>query len=326
MWQNINKKGRKWLKILSFCLVGATLTASIATLATVVPLSTSWTSNNSSKTDNINSNTSMKLEQMSSVIKDFTKSANINTNSRAFRITFAKEIEKMSSSKEYITSLVNQNISDSQYSQLCTLLNNLKGEYGKGVYSTANDANARKITNIKQVSINLFNLNNQLNLFSYKNEVVPIIQNAINDLQNLSSNLGTQTAALEGTGATISSFLGILSFFDLGTTAALAIAIGCVFGFVCTGIGGIIKTINESIAKLKNSISQNQSTLDASSTLQQTESAINSCISSLQNAYSKLKNDDWIVGMNSALSELTSAINELQSINRNIQNAINQLN
>lgn len=84
MWQNINKKGRKWLKILSFCLVGATLTASIATLATVVPLSTSWTSNNSSKTDNINSNTSMKLEQMSSVIKDFTKSANINTNSRAF--------------------------------------------------------------------------------------------------------------------------------------------------------------------------------------------------------------------------------------------------
>lgn len=328
MQKNVKKKGHKWLKILCFSLVGATLSASIATLVTINAPTSTVVANNSVKTSNTVLNSSTKLEQMNSVINDFTKKANINTNSEEFKVTFATEIEKMTSSKKYITSLLKHDVTDSQYNQLCSLLKNLKDEYAKNaVTNSKKEVTDIKLDRVSQISTNLFSLSTyQTGFISYQNKAIQIINDAISDLNSLSSNLALQSSILSGIGATVSTFLGILSFFDFGTTVAIAIAVGCAFSFICTGIGGIIKTINGSVAKLQSSISQDQISLDVSSTLQQTNIAINSCINSLANAKSKLQNDEWIVGMSNAVSQLDSSINALESISTSIQNSINQLN
>ena len=147
----------------------------------------------------------------------------------------------------------------------------------------------------------------------------------MNDLQSLSTQLTTQKNALSGTGTGVAIFLGFLSFVDLGTTAAIAIAVADVFAFICNGLGSAINTINNSLTNIREIVNENYNFLDTASTLNQTAQGINACINSLQSAKSKLQNDTWIIGVNKAINQLNTAINQLQNAYRELTNEINQL-
>ena len=153
-----------------------------------------------------------------------------------------------------------------------------------------------------------------------------ILQNTINNLQNLSNSLNTQQSIIMGIGDGIAIVLGILSCFDFGTTAAVAIAIATVFNTIISGaFQSIINSLNTSVQLIENTLNNDKGLMDLSTTLNQTYKLIQTCINQLNNAISSLNNYTWVVGVNNAIQKLNSSINQLQSISGQISTEISSL-
>lgn len=328
--KNSNLKKRKWIRIFCISLTGITVAGSIATIVTTTSNNNgnNYTFDMSKNTNSTQNESSLhQYHQVVKVINDFIKHAKLNQNSINFESQFNQEINQMVSSKAYLSSLLKHSINDNQYNELCTLAKELKKQYSPNVSLTKNLMSISEIKKIQRnISNDFINLNSNLMSFSStKENSERTIWNVMGDLQSLSTQLTTQKNALSGTGTGVAIFLGFLSFVDLGTTAAIAIAVADVFAFICNGLGSAINTINNSLTNIREIVNENYNSLNTASTLNQTAQGINACINSLQSAKSKLQNDTWIIGVNKAINQLNTAINELQNAYRELTNEINQL-
>ena len=129
-----------------------------------------------------------------------------------------------------------------------------------------------------------------------------------------------------GIGDGVAIVLGILSCFDFGTTAAVAIAIATVFNTIISGaFQSIINSLNSSVQLIENTLNNDKGLMDLSTTLNQTYKLIQTCINQLNNAISSLNNYTWVVGVNNAIQKLNSSINQLQIISGQISTEISLL-
>lgn len=316
---------------------------------------------NSTNTDLKTINT--KYENMNSIVNLFFKKNKFNENSELFGSVLNSEINKIKNSKQYLNSLINKKVNDNEFILVYNLLNKLKNELSskkslnkdESTIKFENSNNGMKedkycnfypifpngghwnhpIYYIPQRYNNSQNYNqstsNSNNSSIWNNNVddestKQILQNTINNLQNLSNSLNTQQSIIMGIGDGVAIVLGILSCFDFGTTAGVAIAIATVFNTIISGaFQSIINSLNSSVQLIENTLNNDKVVMDLSTTLNQTYKLIQTCINQLNNAISSLSNYTWVVGVNNAISKLNNSINQLQSISGQISTEISSL-
>ena len=297
-------KNKRFTKLFCAGLIGAVITS--ASVGAIVATRNNDQTNNAvlSKSNNVNNNTTANLSsnlrsnidnflatntinanqeaynKMSNVVNQFLKNANINKNSTGFKSGFASEINKMTSSSSYLSSVLNSKnkLNSSNFQQLSVLLNQLKQQYGT--------------TNTNEINLNttnyIVNKLNVSNLFSIKYQVKALLNTTVSDLSSLSDSLSQQQTYLEITGGVIAAVLTVLGFFDAGTTGIIAAVIGAVIEINVRVISSLIGTLNNDVRQLELSIDNTSDLLAYTTSLSQTAKTILTCINSLEAAQKKL--------------------------------------
>ncbi|MBO6073424.1 hypothetical protein J6P59_07575 [bacterium] len=304
-------KNKRFTKLFCAGLIGTVITS--ASVGAIVATRNNEETNNNvlSKSNNVNNNninnTTVNLprnlrtnidnflatntikanqeayNKMSDVVNQFLQNANINKNSTGFKSGFASEINKMTSSSSYLSSVLNlkNKLNDTNFLQLSDLLNQLKKQYGT---TNTNDINLNTINNI----VNAFSKLNVSNLFSIKYQVKSLLNSTVKDLSSLSDSLAKQQTYLEIAGGVISAVLTVLGFFDSGTTAIIASVIGTVIKISIKIISALIGKLNNDVKQLQLSIDNSGDLLTNTTSLSQTAKTILICINSLAAAKKKL--------------------------------------
>ncbi|MBO6072814.1 hypothetical protein J6P59_04250 [bacterium] len=303
-------KNKRFTKLFCAGLIGAVITS--ASVGAIVATRNNDQTNNAvlSKSNNLNNNinnTTANLSsnlrsnidnflatntinanqeaynKMSNVVNQFLKNANINKNSTGFKSGFASEINKMTSSSSYLSSVLNSKnkLNSSNFQQLSVLLNQLKQQYGT---TNTNEINLNATNNI----INAFSKLNVSNLFSIKYQVKSLLNTTVKDLSSLSDSLAQQQTYLEITGGVIAAVLTVLGFFDAGTTGIIAAVIGAVIEINVRVISALIGTLNNDVKQLQLTIDNTSDLLAYTTSLSQTAKTILTCINSLEAAQKKL--------------------------------------
>ena len=166
------------------------------------------------------------------VINKFIANSKIDANSMNFKYGFSTQINKMMNNPQYLKQLLHSsNLTSSQYTQINSLLNNLKNQYGSNSLSKSNLAYEQKPSNINFVK----DLDSTIsNFFSFKYQAKVILNNAYNDLSNLAYKLNQERSGLAAAAGALAAVLGVLGFFDAGTTGIIAAVIGTVMEIVAS--------------------------------------------------------------------------------------------
>ena len=338
-------KNKRFTKLFCAGLIGAVITS--ASVGAIVATRNNEETNNNvlSKSNNVNNNnnnTTVNLprnlrsnidnflatntikanqeayNKMSDVVNQFLQNANINKNSTGFKSGFASEINKMTSSSSYLSSVLNlkNKLNTTNFLQLSDLLNQLKKQYGT---TNTNNINLNTTNNI----VNAFSKLNVSNLFSIKYQVKSLLNSTVKDLSSLSDSLAKQQTDLEIAGGVVSAVLTVLGFFDSGTTAIIASVIGTVIQISIKVISALIGKLNNDVKQLQISIDNSGDLLTNTTSLSQTAKTILICINSLTAAKKKLAGYDWVIGVNKAITSFKTSITNLNSIYYEVMNTVN---
>ena len=338
-------KNKRFTKLFCAGLIGAVITSSSvgAIVATrnndqtnnaVLSKSNNLNNNINNTTANLSSNLRSNIDnflatntinanqeaynKMSNVVNQFLKNANINKNSTGFKSGFASEINKMTSSSSYLSSVLNSKnkLNSSNFQQLSVLLNQLKQQYGT---TNTNEINLNATNNI----VNTFSKLNVSNLFSIKYQVKSLLNTTVKDLSSLSDSLAQQQTYLEITGGVIAAVLTVLGFFDAGTTGIIAAVIGAVIEINVRVISALIGTLNNDVKQLQLTIDNTSDLLVYTTSLSQTAKTILTCINSLEAAQKKLAGYGWVIGVNKVINSFKISITNLSSMYYEVMNTIN---
>ena len=257
------------------------------------------------------------------VINKFIANSKIDANSMNFKYGFSTQINKMMNNPQYLKQLLHSsNLTSSQYTQINSLLNNLKNQYGSNSLSKSNLAYEQKPSNINFVK----DLDSTIsNFFSFKYQAKVILNNAYNDLSNLAYKLNQERSGLAAAAGALAAVLGVLGFFDAGTTGIIAAVIGTVMEIVASSMAGVLNVLAWSMSGLEGDIDNNSSLLGFSNTLSQVEGAISQCSNALEHCIQRLSAYKWVIGVNSTIDQLTTSMINLSNENYQISKSINLL-